>query len=211
MPMLKCPVPSAPYIRSQSGKYISVPRAADMSPRSTIASAGQPNDSSSERTSLFAESSLPHTNTLCEPGTLAGSTITSQFIVLSAFTTHVSGSSRWTCSPRLSPLQIARVGGSPCEKFERIGDVHQHLALEVLGAGGAQRLDRGGAGGAVEDQQHHAASFRGSPAVTPRSRLRHGAGHDLGALRGQHEGLLRFRTGDRGVPGERVTDLDQLP
>src|SRR6266498_3305570 len=40
--MLKRAVPSAPISRIQSGRYISVPRAFVMSPRSMIASAGQP-------------------------------------------------------------------------------------------------------------------------------------------------------------------------
>ena len=114
--MLKWPVPKLPIIRSHSGRYISVPRAEETSPRSTIRSSGQPNSPSRPATSRLASSSSPHTKTACSPGTIAGLTITSQFIVFSALTTRTPGSWRWICSPRLSVLQMLSVGGIPCEK-----------------------------------------------------------------------------------------------
>jgi hypothetical protein len=45
-----------------------------------------------------------------------GSTITSQFIVFSAFTTLVSGNARWICSPSESVLETKSEGGGPWEK-----------------------------------------------------------------------------------------------
>jgi hypothetical protein len=65
--------------------------------------------------SRLAPSSSPLMNTACSPGTRVGSTITWQFIVLSAFTTRASGKAAWIRSPRLSSLQKASVGGKPCD------------------------------------------------------------------------------------------------
>ena len=78
----------APKRRSQSNRYISVPRAAVMSPRSTIRCAGQPKLSSSVPTCALAPASLPQMKTSWSPGTRAGSTITRQFSVFNAFTTR---------------------------------------------------------------------------------------------------------------------------
>jgi hypothetical protein len=72
--------------------------------------------SSNAVTSAFAPSSFPQTKTSCSPGTFDGSTITSQFIVLSDFTTRASGNARWICSARLSVLETSRLGGVPCGK-----------------------------------------------------------------------------------------------
>src|SRR5262249_27881366 len=87
---LKRTVPSAPYSRSQIGVICSVARAALMSPRSITER--QPNHCFSDSaTRALASASLPQTKTSCSPGTSAGLTITSQFTVLSVFTTFASG------------------------------------------------------------------------------------------------------------------------
>src|SRR5438309_2673356 len=113
--MLKLGVPSAPIIRSQSGRYISVPRAPAMSPMSKTSSTGQPKLPSSSLTSALAAPSLPHTK-ITEPGTCEGSTMIDAFTVFSDFTTRASGNSRWICSPTESSLHTDSVGGMPLEK-----------------------------------------------------------------------------------------------
>src|SRR5215510_5225564 len=114
--MLKCPVPTALQSRSQSGRNISMPRAALMSPRSMMFAFFQPNHSQSRSlTSRLASASLPQRNKLWSPGTRDGCTMTSQFIVLSAFTTRVLGNSRCTCSPSESVLQTVSDGGMPVD------------------------------------------------------------------------------------------------
>src|SRR5262249_43853690 len=87
---LKCRAPSTPYSRSQIGIICSVARAALMSPKSITER--QPNHCfSNSATRALASASLPQTKMSCSPGTSAGLTITSQFTVLSVFTTFVSG------------------------------------------------------------------------------------------------------------------------
>src|SRR6266498_2526896 len=71
---LRWPVPVAPQRRSQSARYISVPRAAAMSPRSTMSVAGQPKLCSTSPTCALAPGSLPTTSTVCPPGTRPGPT-----------------------------------------------------------------------------------------------------------------------------------------
>jgi hypothetical protein len=107
--------PEAWNSRSQSGSHISMPRAAEMSPRSMMLSDGQPKLWSRAATSRLAASSLPAIGASCDPGTRDGSTITALFMVLSAFTTRVSGSSRWICSPTLSVLQTVSVRAPSAE------------------------------------------------------------------------------------------------
>src|SRR5687768_10563005 len=87
-----------------------------MPPRSWMAEAGQPNSSSRLVTSCLAASSSPAISTSWSPGTRAGSTITWQFMVFSAFTTRAAGNSRWICSARLSSLATESRGGKPPEK-----------------------------------------------------------------------------------------------
>src|SRR5919106_2975469 len=86
-----------------------MPRAAVMSPRSTIRSRAQPKVASSSATSAFAPTSFPHRKTSCSPGIRPGSTMTLQLTVFSAFTTRVATNVRWICSPRLSPAPTTTV------------------------------------------------------------------------------------------------------
>ena len=83
------------------------------------------------------------------PGTEAGSTMTVQFIVLSALTTRHSGKTRWICSPSESVLQTDSVGGMPCEKSSGFATSHDDLALEVHAARRLERLERVHAGDAA--------------------------------------------------------------
>ena len=89
-------VPSVPQRRSLRATYISVPRAEEMPPMSRMRSAGQPKPSRSPATWRFASASSLQRKTSCSPGILPGSTITSQLIVFSAFTTLAPGKARWT-------------------------------------------------------------------------------------------------------------------
>jgi hypothetical protein len=81
----------------------------------------------------LAASSFPHTKTSCSPGTLAGSTITSQFIVFSAFTTFVSGKAPWICSPSESVLEPNRLGGIAPRPRAWRENGHSHIAEHFLG------------------------------------------------------------------------------
>src|SRR5436190_10887322 len=109
-------VPVAPKRRSQNGRYISIPRAASIPPRSRMSPEGQPKSSRRPLTTSFASSSSPATKIVCDPGTIDGSTITLAFTVFRDLTTRASGNARWICSPRLSVLQTVRIGGMPPEK-----------------------------------------------------------------------------------------------
>src|ERR1700754_1846616 len=115
--MLKTGVPTAPHKRNQSGRYISVPRAPVISPRSTIFDDFHPNHSLNlAATSFFASASFPQIGKAWSPGTRPGLIITSQLTVLSALTTRALGNSRCVCSPSESVLQIVNEGGIPLEK-----------------------------------------------------------------------------------------------
>ena len=70
--MLNVAPPATPISRTQSATYSSWPRAAVMSPRSRIRSAGQPKLSSSSTTRALASSSFPLTKTSCSPGRCSG-------------------------------------------------------------------------------------------------------------------------------------------
>src|SRR6478752_3827893 len=115
--MLKLPLPSEPMRDSHSGRYISAPRAEAMPPRSWMCSGAQPKPWSSTVTLVLASASSPATNTSWSPPpTRAGSTMTSQFMVLRLLTTFAPGKARWTCSPRLSVLTTESEGGKPLLK-----------------------------------------------------------------------------------------------
>ena len=93
-----------------------MPRAASIPPRSTTDSAGQPIASSRALTWALAAPSSPQMKTEWSPRIRPGSTITALLTVFSALTTRVRGKAAWICSPRLSSLQTARLGGNPAEK-----------------------------------------------------------------------------------------------
>ena len=69
------------------------------------------------RATIFAlaSGSLPHISIVGLPP-FAGSTITSQFTMLSVLTTFADGSAFWTSSPSEFVLQMASDGGMPLEK-----------------------------------------------------------------------------------------------
>src|SRR5215510_758587 len=87
--MLKLNVPTEFHSASQSCRYASVARALAISPRSIMSA--QPKASRKLRAIFFADCSLPHMNTVCEPETLDATTMISQFTVLSVLITLTLG------------------------------------------------------------------------------------------------------------------------
>ena len=97
--------------RSQIGRYISVPRAVLMSPRSMTSVC--PKLSSSSVTVALAAGSSPETKTEDSAPSVAGSTMRSALRVLRVLTTRAAGKARWICSASESVSFTNSVGGIP--------------------------------------------------------------------------------------------------
>ncbi len=88
---LRNAVPVAPRSRTHSGRYISMARAAVMSPRSTTLVQPSQLSSTFSRTQALASASLPAMNTSVSSPSRPGSTMTPTFTVFSVLTTRAPG------------------------------------------------------------------------------------------------------------------------
>ena len=87
--MLKSPDPTAPQSRIQSATYgLSAPGRGDVAEVVDAIGVASRSSGGARRPLPSRSSSFPQTKTSCSPCTRAGSTITRQFIVFSAFTTR---------------------------------------------------------------------------------------------------------------------------
>jgi hypothetical protein len=115
--MLKAPLLVAPYILNHKGRYISVPLAVVISPRSRIFLSAQPNDCKTSFTFSLASVSFPLMNVLWSPPfIIAGFTIKPHHIVFKAFTTLAAGNAFCISSANEFVFATDNVGGIPLLK-----------------------------------------------------------------------------------------------
>ena len=69
--------------------------------------------------------------------------MTAQVMVLRVFTTRAAGKRRWICSPSESVFVDEKGGRSPLREVERVRDVDQDLAGQVLLTRQLEHGDRG--------------------------------------------------------------------
>ena len=98
-----------------------------------------------------------------------------------------------------------RVGGKPGGEVERIGDVDQDLAVQVLRAGERQDVQRSGAAGGIDDE----LGTGGGIGEAWRGR-RPGAGRPLGVGRVAHLVGVGVRERGLGVAGADADAVAEL-
>ena len=147
--MLKRRSPPACIISNQSTRYISVPRAFD--PAQVEDRLRRPAEALEQpgREPLGLGVVAAHEHGVAARGP-AGWTITSLFIVFSVFTTRASGTRAGSARPGCRCCRRSASGGRPRE-VERVRDVDQHLAGQVLAPAAAAPRATPPAG-AVQDQ-----------------------------------------------------------
>jgi hypothetical protein len=90
--------------------------------------------------------------------------------VFKALTTFASGKARWICSPSESVLATSSVGGS-LREVERVGDVEEHLPVQVLRPCRFEHRDRPRALGRVHDELGFGCCFLRRRQLDPGMRI----------------------------------------
>ena len=89
-------------------------------------------------TVALASASSPETKTVVSSPSRCGSTISELFMVLRLFTTRASGCARWIDLGERVVVLDEQLRREAVGVVERVRDVEQHLAGQVLGAGALQ-------------------------------------------------------------------------